>query len=98
MTRITLTEEQSRVLEEAQGPVEIRDAKGKLITHVRPLSAEDREMIARSKESLAAGGPRVPSAQVQAHLRRLTEIAQHEELDEAKVLELLDRMRAGEEV
>jgi predicted phage gp36 major capsid-like protein len=98
MTRITLTEEQSRVLEEAQGPVEIRDAKGKLITHVRPLSAEDLEMIARSKESQAAGGPLVPSAQVQAHLRRLTEIAAERELTAEEALDLVRRMRAGEQV
>ncbi len=66
--------------------------------HITPLPAEDAEMILRSKESQAAGGPGVPSAQVQAHLRRLEEIATREQLDEARALDLVRRMRAGEEV
>jgi hypothetical protein len=45
---------------------------------------------------LPPGGPRVPSGQVQAHLRRLEEIRQKDGLDEAKMLELLKRIRAGE--
>lgn len=98
MLQITLTEEQSRVLEQAQEIVEIRDANGKLITHVRPLSPEDLEMIARSKEVLAAREPGVPSAQVQAHFRRLTEIAAERELSKEEALDLIRRMRDGERV
>jgi hypothetical protein len=55
-------------------------------------------MIARSKEVLAAGEPGVPSAQVQAHFRRLTEIAADRELTKEEALDLIRRMRAGEQV
>jgi hypothetical protein len=98
MPHIVLTEEQARILEQAGGPVDVRDAEGRSVGSVLPLSPEDREAIARSRASQAAGGPGVPSAQVQAHLLRLEEIAAREELDEARVRELLRRMRAGEEV
>src|SRR5262249_35775278 len=97
MSHIVLTEEQARIIELARGPLEARDPQGRPIAHVMPLGPEDVEMIARSRESQALGGPRVPSG-VQAHLRRLEEIAQEEDLDEARVLDLLRRMRAGEEV
>jgi hypothetical protein len=43
-------------------------------------------------------GPRVPSQEVQAHLRRLAEIRQTQKMDETKMLDLLHRLRAGEQV
>jgi hypothetical protein len=98
MPYIVLTEEQAQIIQQARGPVELRDAKGRPVARGTPLSPEDAEMIARSRESQAAGGPRVPSAQVQAHLQKLEEIASREDLDESQALELLRRMRAGETV
>ena len=98
MTYITLSEEQSRVIDEAQGPVEIRNAQGRAVARVRPLTPDELEMIARSKENMRKGGKSIPSAQVQAHFRRLEEIAKTEVLDEARTLELLHRMQNGEEV
>jgi len=55
MTHIMLSEEQSQVIEQAQGPVEIRDSRGRAVAQVRPLSAEDLEMIesiARATEAI----------------------------------------------
>lgn len=98
MTHIVLTEEQVRILEQAAGPVELRDGRGRTVARSTPLDPREVEILARSRESLAAGGPGIPSAQVQAHLRKLEEISQREPVDEARALELLRRMRAGEEV
>lgn len=98
MPHIVLTEEQARILAQAQGPVAVRDPQGRTLASVTPFDPGEVEAIERSKQALAAGGPGIPSAEVQAHLRKLEEISRREELDEAKVLELLRRMRAGEEV
>jgi hypothetical protein len=98
MPHIVLTEEQVRILEQAAGPVEVRDTQGRPIAQATRFSPEDVEMIIRSRANQAAGGRRIPSAEVQAHLRKLEEIASREELDEARVLDILRRLRAGEEV
>ena len=39
-----------------------------------------------------------PAEQVEARLRRLQEICEREDMDEAKMFDLLRRMRAGEQV
>jgi antitoxin (DNA-binding transcriptional repressor) of toxin-antitoxin stability system len=98
MNHIVLTADQARVAREARGPVEVRDEQGRTVAHLTPLQPGDIEAIEQSKRARAAGGPRVPSDQVEAHLRRLGEIRQLEDLDEAKMLDLLRRMRAGEQV
>jgi hypothetical protein len=98
MPYIVLTEDQARIIQQAGGPVELRDSQGRPIACGTALPREDAEMITRSRESQAAAGMRVPSEQVQAHLRKLEEIAGREELDETRALELLRRMRAGEDV
>jgi hypothetical protein len=98
MPQIVLTEEQARVLTQAHGPVAVQYPQGRTLATVTALDPSEVVAIERSKEALAAGGPGVPSAEVQAHLRRLEEISQREDLDEDKMLELLRRMRAGERV
>jgi hypothetical protein len=98
MKHIVLTSEQARVLSEAGSPVEVRDADGRTVAHLTPLDPADVEAIERFRRTRTVGEPRVPSAQVQAHLRRLEEIRQQEGMDEAKMLDLLKRMRAGEPV
>jgi hypothetical protein len=98
MPHITLTEEQVRLLSAASGPVEVRDTDGRPVARLTPLDPAEAESIIRSRERLARGGPRVPSAEVQAHLLKLEEISQREQLDEQRVLELLRKMRAGEAV
>jgi antitoxin (DNA-binding transcriptional repressor) of toxin-antitoxin stability system len=98
MQHIILTTEQARVVLGAGEPIEVRDEQGRTVAHLAPLDPADIEAIQRSKQVRGAGGPRVPSDQVQAHLRRLGEIRQHEGMDEAKMLDLLRRLRAGEQV
>lgn len=98
MSQIVLTEEQARILSQAQGPIALQDPQGRTIATVTRFDPDEVIAIERSKAALASGEPGVPSDQVQAHLRRLEEISQHEELDEPKMLELLRRMRAGEKV
>jgi hypothetical protein len=98
MPYIVLTSEQAGVILCSTEPVEARDENGRTVAHVLPLSAKDIEAIERSQRARAANGPRVPSDEVQAHLRRLGEIRVREELTEEKALDLLRRLRAGERV
>jgi hypothetical protein len=95
---ITLTEEQARVLAEAGEAVEVRDPSGRVVSFLSRFDPGDVEAILRHRRRKDANVPGVPSAAVQAHLRRLEEISQREPLDEARMLDLLRRMRAGEEV
>jgi antitoxin (DNA-binding transcriptional repressor) of toxin-antitoxin stability system len=96
MKHIILTAEQARVALQAGEPVEVRDEQGRTVAHLTPLDPADVEAIEQSKRSHGTGGPRVPSDQVQAHLHRLEETRRREGMDEAKMLDLLRRMRAGE--
>jgi antitoxin (DNA-binding transcriptional repressor) of toxin-antitoxin stability system len=98
MKHIVLTAEQARIVLKAGEPVEVRDEQGRTVAHLNPLQPEDIEAIEQSKRSRGMGGPRVPSEQVQTHLRRLGELRQGEGMDERKMLDLLRRMRAGEQV
>lgn len=98
MPHIILTSEQAGVIVHSTDPVEARDEHGRTVAHVLPLGAKDIEAIEQSKRARAAGGPRVPSDQVQAHLHRLGEIREREELTEERTLDLLRRLRAGEQL
>jgi hypothetical protein len=98
MAQIVLTEEQSRIVAQAGGPVEVRSAEGKLLGAFEPLSAEDLVSIEICKQRRAQGGPTYSGAEVRARLQKLEEISRREPLDEARVIELLRRMRAGEEL
>jgi hypothetical protein len=98
MSHIVLSEDQTRVLAEATGSVEVRDNQGQLLAFLTPLGPDLAATILECKQRHAAPGPRIPSEQVQAHLRRLEEIRQREGLDRERMLDLLRRMRAGEEV
>lgn len=98
MPHIVLTEEQTQILTGAAGPVEVRDAQGRPLAQCLPLDPDDVKAILRFRQRRPSAEALVPSAQVQAHLRKLQEISEQEALDEAKVKNLLRRMRAGEEV
>jgi hypothetical protein len=97
MKHIVLTPEQSQIVGEAGSSVEVRDEKGRIVARLTPLTPSEVEAIERWKNRPRAG-PSIPSAQVQAHLRRLAEIRQTEGMDEEKMLDLLRRMQAGEQV
>ena len=96
MPHIVLTEEQTRILAGAADPVEGRECAGPASGSACPLTPTTW------KQSCVFGRDDRPRnrafPQVQAHLRKLQEISRQEELDEAKVKDLLRRMRAGEEV
>jgi hypothetical protein len=98
MARIILTEEQLRIVREANGPVDVVDAQGQPVASMRVLDAMELEAIEHYRRRKASGiqEPGIPGARVQAFLRKLQEIADREGIDEAKVKELLRRERAGE--
>jgi hypothetical protein len=98
MPQIVLTEEQLRIVNEAGGAVDVVDGRGQPIASMRVLDAHELEAIERFRRNGGNQGPGVPAEQVQAHFRRLEEIRQKEGMDLPKALDLLRRMRAGEEV
>jgi hypothetical protein len=95
MPYIVLSDDQAKILREAAGLVEVRDEQGHVLARVVP---DEAAIVAEAKRRLAEGGPRYSGAEIQARLQKLNEISQREELDEAKVKELIRKMRAGEEV
>ena len=98
MPHIVLTEEQSRILAESKESVEVYDSMGQLVSFMKWFEPMDVEAIARHlRRRGLPKEPGIPSAQVQAHLRKLEEIRQREGMDEAKMRDLLRRMRAGDE-
>src|SRR5258708_7712002 len=98
MSHIVLTQEQASILSQATGRVEVRDAEGRVLAFPDALEPGEAEILADAKRRLREPGPRIPSSQVKAHLQKLEEIRQREGMDEAKMLQLLQRMREGEEV
>src|SRR5262249_42885352 len=100
MPRIVLTEEQIRILKEANGAVDVVDSEGRPVASLRPFDARDLEAIERHKRRLGSDvqEPGMPGEQVQAHFRQLEEIRHKEGMDLPKALELLRQMRAGEQV
>jgi antitoxin (DNA-binding transcriptional repressor) of toxin-antitoxin stability system len=98
MKHITLTAEQAAIVREAGEALDVRDEHGLPLARLTPLSQADIEMILKCRATRAKGNPKIPSAQVQAHLRRLEEIRQSKGMDEVKMKDLLRRMRAGEKV
>lgn len=98
MPHIVLTEEQARVLAESKERIKVYDNQGRLMCLMDWFGTPLEDVIAECKRRQASGEPRIPSAQVQAHLRKLEEIRQREGMDEAKMWDLLRRMRAGKQV
>jgi len=96
MPHIVLTPAQARVIEQTTLVVELRDEQGRILARIPPPS--EQEIIERIKRNHREDQPRYAAADVQSRLARLQEIAQTEELDEARVKDLLHRMRAGEQV
>src|SRR5690349_4097752 len=93
MPHIVLTAEQARVLEQTTLTVEVRDEQGRVPARIPPPSEE--EIIERVKRNRVLNVPRYPAEEVEARLRRLDEIGKQEDLDEARVMDLLRRMRVG---
>ena len=96
MAQIVLTADQVRILELATIAVELRDESGRVLARV-PAPSEE-QIIERIKRARSANAPRYPAEEVENRLRWLEAIRQREGMDEAKMHELLHRMRAGEDV
>ena len=69
MPHIVLTEEQARVLADASGPVEVRDAEGRILACFTPLTAEEMEVIARLQKRPRSTERGVPSAETPSFRR-----------------------------
>jgi hypothetical protein len=98
MPQIVLTEEQARMIAETSGQLDVVDPQGRPVASMRVFDAHDLEALERYKRNKGKQVQGVPSEQVQAHFRRLEEIREKEGMDLPKALDLLRRMRAGEEV
>ena len=98
MSQIVLTPEQMSVVAQAKEPIAVLDDKGRELTRIDHLSPADRKAVEQYKRNRALNVPSRPAAQVMAMMRRLEEIRQSEGMDEAKMHDLIRRMRAGEEV
>jgi hypothetical protein len=96
MPHIVLTDEQARIVSSAVSAVELRDEKGTLLGRVPPPNEE--EIVARILARRGEARQCYPAAEVEARLRRLQEIADADGMTEAKMWDLLNRMRAGENV
>jgi hypothetical protein len=92
MSHITLTEEQSRIIEAAQDPVEVRDRSGNVVAHI--LDPRTAEHIAKAKRVRASNQPRYPASQVEARLKLLGEIVERDGLNNEQAMALLKQMRA----
>jgi hypothetical protein len=98
MNHIILTAEQTQIVLQANQILEVHDGQGRTVAHLAPLEPADMDLIEKSKQSQKNSEPRISSEQVQTYFRRLTEIDAEAPLDEAKMLDLLRPMRAGEAV
>jgi hypothetical protein len=100
MQRIQLTEEQSRILAEAKEEnVEVYDANGQLVSFMKWLEPMDAEEVARYLRRRALPKkPAIPSAQVQAMLRKFEKIDRTEGITREKVEEIVRRVKAGEPI
>lgn len=96
MLRIFLTDEHAHAIAASTDLVEVCDSQGRVVTFLRPVDASLTEAILECRRRLASPDKRIPSADVQAHLRKLNEIRLREGMDRNKMLDLLRRMRAGE--
>jgi hypothetical protein len=96
MPHIVLSPEQASILEQAIEPVEFRDAQGRILARI--LSPIDEAALAEVRRRRRRNNPSYPAAEVRGRLEKLQQISRREPLDQAKVRDLLRRMRAGEEV
>lgn len=100
MQRIQLTEEQSRILAEAEGEnVEVYDANGQLVSFLKWLEPMDAEAVARHiRRRGLPKEPGIPSERVQAMLRRFEEIDRTEGMTREKMEEIVRRVKAGDPI
>ena len=76
MSHIVLTDEQARLLGES-GPVQVRDANGKVLGYIEPVVFTSEE-IAEAKRRAAATDRWYSGEEVRDHLRALERAEKHE--------------------
>jgi hypothetical protein len=96
MPHIVMTEEQMKALEGAEGYVDVRDPHGRPLASMRLLTPMDLEAIERHRRNRDRKVPGILSERVKALLRKMHELDDAGQLDQAKVEELLARTQAGE--
>jgi hypothetical protein len=96
MPAIVLTEEQARIVSQAQAAIPVCDPNGNVLGHIEPLDITP-EQIAEAKRRAASPGPWYTGEQVQARLRALQEEWERTGgYDQAHMHAFLDRLSAGE--
>jgi len=95
MQDVVLTEEQSRIVAGALGPITVRDPRGNVVGQLEPKLTP--EMIAELKRRAQSPGPRYTGEQVQARLRALQEEWDRTGgFDEKYMRAYLDRLNASD--
>jgi hypothetical protein len=96
MTSIVLTEEQARIVSQAQTAIPVYDANGRVLGHFEPLELTP-EQIAEFKRRAASPGPCHTGEQVQSYLQALEEEWQRTGgFDESYMRAFLARISSGE--
>jgi hypothetical protein len=99
MQRITLTEEQSRLLAESKENVEVYDSTGQLVSFLKWFDPATAEVIAQHIQRMnSPRQPGISSERVQAMLRRFEEIDRTEGMTREKMEEVLRRVKGGEAI
>lgn len=99
MQRIQLTEEQSRILAESKDNVEVYDSNGQLVSFLKWFEPMDAEEVARYlRRRGLPKQPGIPSARVQAMLRKFEELDRTEGMTREKMEEIVRRVKAGEAI
>jgi len=96
MFHLVLTAEQARLVTESANGIEVRDPQGRPLGVLHLLSAEEAALIEKAKQRLKSPAPRIPSARVQAMLKKFDQMQQTEEITSAKVEEVLRKVKSGE--
>jgi hypothetical protein len=71
MAHIILTEEQARIVAQAQQGVEVRDPQGRPVAFLHPLTAEEAIVVAEARRRLQTPEPGIPSARVMDMMAQL---------------------------
>jgi hypothetical protein len=97
MKEVILTDEQAKVIADANGPVEVRDSAGTILFQIDSTDARALADHRKRKQS-GISEPGVPTEQVEAFLQRLeAEWNQSGPFDLARAEEIFSQMNVREE-
>ena len=96
MTQIVLTEDQARLLRQAQSPIRVCDSHGTLLGHIEPLGLTTHQ-VQELKRRAASSGPWFTGEQVRMRLDALQDAWDREGgFGESRMRSLLNQMRSQE--